>query len=132
MIRGMRRKVLITWYLIGAMLFIGMIPRSASAVWIGSNYGNSLPERIEDLKKIQKFLETKIVKKKLQDLGYSMDEIKEKLSLLTDDDIHFLANHLESIIPAGDGGVAVLVVLVILLTILLMIYITGHKVIITK
>lgn len=132
MIGRMRKRGLVAWYLIAALLFLGMVPRSAFAVWINTGPEGSLPNRIEDLKQIQKFLEMEIVKKRLERLGYSEDEIKNRLSLLTDSDIHFLANHLEGIKPAGDGGVAVLVVLLILLTVLLIIYVTGHKVVITK
>jgi hypothetical protein len=105
----------VTWYLVVAMCALGFVPRveagfSPSAV-------NALDQmgRQADLVKIQKILELKMVKERLEKLGFTTDEIQMKLSNLSDDQIHQLASNLDGLKVGGDGGWIIVVLLLIII-----------------
>jgi hypothetical protein len=82
--------------------------------------------RAQDLEKVQKVLEAKVVKQRLEDLGLSAEEAGAKLDRLSDAQLHQLAMQIDSLLPGGtDGtvwtivGILLIVVLVILLATLL-------------
>jgi transcriptional regulator of heat shock response len=123
-------KKSIVWYLVFAMFVIVMVPR-VEAGFIPSN-AISIDEtrKNSDLDKVQKFLETKLVAQRLGDLGFSSLEVKERLSLLSDNQLHNYAQQLDSLKVGGDGVGAVIGVLVIIILVLVILHLTGHKVII--
>jgi len=77
--------------------------------------------REEDIKKIQRALESKIVQEKLKAYGLGKEEVEKKLSEMDDHQIHMLAKASEKILAGGDvlGTVIALLVIAILLVILL-------------
>lgn len=121
----------ITWYLVVAMFIIGITPRVYAGFSPSEVIGLSPIDRDSDLEKIQGVIETKMISERLKQIGLSPDEIQKRLSQLSDQQIHQLALQLDELKVGGDGGWAVLVaILVIAAIVVLVIYLTGHEVVI--
>ncbi len=74
--------------------------------------------RAADLKTVQNTLESKVLRHRLKELGYSDQEIQSRLSRLSDRQVHQLASRIHSLNPGGDfaiGGILILVLLVLLI-----------------
>ncbi len=82
--------------------------------------------RQEDMAKIRVVLENKMVRQKLVDTGYTEEEINQRLQQLSDQDVHQLASQMNSMMPAGDAGGALIAVLVIVILVLLIIYLVKR------
>jgi hypothetical protein len=89
----------------------------------------SQAERPQDLQKLQKFLETKMVRERLKDLGFIPEEVQMKLGNLSDQQIHQMALHLDEMKVAGDGVGIFIAVFLIAVLVVLIIYATGHRVV---
>ena len=122
-------KAVLVWYLVGAMLVIGITPKCFAAFSPSEVVVLSLAERTGDLQKLQNFLETKMVRERLRDLGFTSEEIQMKLGDLSDSQIHQLALHLDELRVAGDGAAVFIIVFLIAVLIVLIIYATGHKIV---
>ncbi len=123
-------KKSIVWYLVFAMFVIALVPR-VEAGFIPSNAINiDETQKVSDLDKIQKFLEAKLVSQRLEDLGFSSSEVKERLSLLSDNQLHSYAQQLDTLKVGGDGLEVVIGVLVIIILVIVILHLTGHKVIV--
>ena len=114
-------------YMAFAFFLIASIPQNSWAYLVdsqGLNYS-----READINKIQRVLESKMVSQRLSELGLSRDEINSKLHQLNDADVHQFASQLDSIMPGGDLGI-IIGLLVIVILVLVILQITGHKVIV--
>jgi len=118
-------KKFLVIYLAVAILTIGMV-QSAGAAFIPSDL--TLNTKTQDIEKIQKTLEMKVISQRLKDLGYSEKEIMDRLSTLDEQTIHELALKIDELKVAGDAGAAVILALVIIALVVLIINLTGHKV----
>ncbi|MFQ5456359.1 MAG: PA2779 family protein [Nitrospirota bacterium] len=131
-------KTSLVWYLIVAFFIITSLPSDSLAMFLPSNFylnnKDSSFNRSEDIKKIQSFLEKKIVSQRLADLGLTKEEISSRLSRLSDRQIHNTAADINTLYPGTGGDALGVVVTLLIITILVVILlqITGHKVIITK
>lgn len=114
-------------YLALAVFVIGFV-QSAPAAFIPSDV--TLNKKAEDLEKIQKFLEMKIVSQRLKDFGYSEKEIMDRLAQLDENTLHSLALKIDELKVAGDAGAAIILALVIIVLVLLIINLTGHRVVV--
>jgi hypothetical protein len=122
-------KPVLVWYLVGAMFVIGITPKCFAGFSPSGVITLSPAERTGDLKKMQNFLETKMVRERLKDLGFTPEEIRMKLSDLSDAQIHQLALNLDEMRVAGDGVGLFIVVFLIVALIVLIIYASGHKIV---
>ncbi len=122
----MLKKVL-ALYLSVAIFFIGFV-QSAGAAFIPSEV--TLNSKSEDLQKIQKFLEMKIISQRLKDFGYSEKEIFDRINTLDEQTLHSLALKIDELKIAGDAGAAVILALVIIALVVLIINLTGHRVVV--
>lgn len=121
----------ITWYLIVAMFVIGITPRVYGGFSPSEVVGLSPIDRASDLEKIQNAIETKRIGERLKQMGLTPDEIQKKLTLLSDQQIHQLALQLDELKVGGDTGWVVLGVILVLAAIaVLIIYLTGHEIVI--
>ncbi|GAQ95428.1 hypothetical protein TAGGR_2321 [Thermodesulfovibrio aggregans] len=120
-------KKLLSIYLIVAILVIGTV-QSLGAEVIPSEM--TLNTTSNDLEKVQKFLEMKIVSQRLKDFGYSDKEIMDKLSTLDEQTLHKLALKIDEMKIAGDAGAAIILALVIIALVVLIINLTGHRVVV--
>jgi hypothetical protein len=122
----------LSWYLAVMMLVIAVAPR-VDAGFAPSEVINALSSgRAADLDSIRQALETKMVRERLEQFGLTPDEIDNRLSQLSDDQLHRLALQVDEIRAGGDAAGVIIALLVIILIVVLIIYFTGHKVIVTK
>ena len=114
-------------YLAFAFFLIASIPQNSWAYLVDAQTLNH--SREADINKIQRVLESKMVSQRLSELGLSRDEINSKLHQLNDADVHQFASQLDSLMP---GGILefIIGVLVIVILVLVILQITGHKVIV--
>jgi len=89
-------------------------------------------DRETSLKMIQTLLESKQIRQRLADLGLTEAEIVSRLGQLSDEQIHRVAMQMDSLHPGGDVLGTVVVLLVIAILVVVLLQISGHKVIITK
>jgi hypothetical protein len=130
----MRRPFMkhITWYLIMAMFIIGIVPKVDAGFAPSEIIALSQVERTADLQKIQNILEMKAVKERLSQLGFTNDEIQSKLSQFSDQQIHQIALQLDDLKVGQDALGVIIALLVIAILIVVLLKLTGHKVIVTK
>ena len=116
-------------YLIIALLAISTFAGSAEAMFVPAAPHQNMTEatavsasRAADMAKIQTAFESKILQQKLMDYGLSPEETIARVNKLSDEQIHQLATHTDSLQAGGDGGAGVLVffLLVFILVLLIM------------
>lgn len=120
-------KKLLSLYLVVAILVIGMV-QSVGAAFVPSEL--TMNSKTQDMEKIQKFLEMKIVSQRLKDFGYNEKEIQDRLSNLDEQTLHSIALKIDEIKVAGDAGLALVLALVIIALVILIINLTGHRVVV--
>jgi|SRR5208337_4629927 len=83
--------------------------------------------RAADLVKVQTALESKIIRQRLKDYGLSPDDAMARLNMLSDEQIHQLAAHTDSLQAGGDAvGIFVGLMIVALLVVLLIYLVQGR------
>lgn len=120
----------IAWYLVVAMFVIGITPRVYAGFAPSEGLVMNSEGRTADLGKVQNFLEMKMVRERLKDLGFTTEEIQGKLKDLNDQQIHQLAMKVDDLKTGGDATGFLLGVLIVIALIVLIIYLTGHRVIV--
>jgi hypothetical protein len=68
----------------------------------------------------------------LSDFGLTPAEIRSRLDQLSDQQVHEVATQLDALHPGGDALGTVVVLLVIAILVVVLLQLTGHKIIITK
>jgi hypothetical protein len=128
----MKRKLTnwVLWYMVTVMFLFGITPKVDAGFSPSGIIGQSQMNRSGDVEKIRKFIEMKMVRERLNAFGFSQEEIQTRLNQLTDDQIHQVALQLDELKVAGNGGEAVIIILLILILVALIIYVTGHRVIV--
>jgi hypothetical protein len=114
------------------MFLISIVPRVDASLSPSEIISVSQFNRASDFQKIQKFLEMKLVRERLEKLGFTQDEIQTKLSQLSDQQIHQFAQNLDNLKVGGNGADVIIILLLIAILVVLLLYFTGRKVIITK
>mgnify|MGYP001611617290 FL=1 len=122
----------ISWYLIIAMFIIGIAPKADAGIAPSEIIVMSQVDRAADIDKIQKALETKMVRERLEKLGYAQEEINSRLAQLSDQQMHNLALQLDDVKVGGDGLGIVIALLVIVILVVLLLQLMDHKVVVTK
>jgi hypothetical protein len=122
----------VSWYLIIAIFIIGIAPKADAGIAPSEIIVMSQVDRMADIEKIQKVLEMKMVRERLEKLGFAQDEIQSRLSSLSDRQVHNLALQIDEIKVGGDGLGIIIALLVITILVVLLIQLTGHIVVVTK
>ena len=120
----------ITWYLVLAMFVIGMAPRVYAGFSPSEIMTLSPAERSGEINKIQKFLETKMVRERLKDFGFTAEEIQTRLDQMSDQQIHQIALQLDSLEVGGDALGIIIAILVIIILVIVIIQLMGHRVVV--
>ncbi len=130
----MRRKITrwVIWYMVTVMFLLGIIPRVEAAFSPSEVIGQQAVNRIADLEKIQKVIQVKMIRERLNALGLSQEEIQARLNQMSNDQVHQLAVNLDEMKVAGDDAVTVLIVLVIVAIAILVVYLMGYRLILKK
>lgn len=103
----------VSWYLVVAMFILGTVPNVYAGLSPSEVINLSGVDRASDLQSIQNILEIKMVAQRLNQLGFTGNEIQARLCRLDDDQIHRLALNLDDI-KVGSGGFEVLVVFLLI------------------
>jgi len=134
MVRWMRSVVML--YLSVALVVIGVVSALPSASWawfVPSQAASPSIDRMADLTRLKTILEQKIVAQRLADFGFTKHEIESRLAQLSDTQIHQTVQQIESIQPGGDSGLGVIIsLLIIAILVVILLQLTGHRVVITK
>jgi hypothetical protein len=120
----------IAWYLVVAMFVIGVTPRVYAGFAPSEGLALAPGERTADLGRIQKFVEMKMVRERLKDLGFTSEEIQGKLKDLNDQQLHQVAVKMDEFKVAGDGAGIVVSLIIIVLLVVVIIYLSGHRVVV--
>ena len=118
----------VSWYLVVAMLVIGIVPRVDAAFSPSERIALAQFDRHADMEKIQKVLEVKMVRDRLAQLGLSPEETRQRLDQLSDSRIHELALNLDQLKVGGDAWGVIVVLVVIAALVVLVLHLTGHRV----
>ncbi len=122
----------LVWVLAAWMGGLAAVPAPAAAAPAPTHLALAAADRGAGLTAIQAFLERKVVRQRLADLGLSPEEIQARLPELTDAQVHALAGRIEGLQAGGDGlGIAIGILLVVLIVIVIL-KITDTKILVTK
>jgi hypothetical protein len=114
---------------------IGAFPISGWAAFVPSDATLSAPafDREADLAQLKTYLERKVVAQRLADWGLGPQDIASRLGQLSDAQIHQAVVQLDSVQPGGDSGLGVIIgLLVIAILVVVLLQLTGHRIVITK
>jgi len=121
MVRRAGWFVMVAVLMAGWMGVLGSVRGVAEAGVIASSVSEA-GSRVEDMAKVQSFLENKVVVQKLIDYGVSPAEAMAKVKDMSAQDLHRLASLTDRAAVGADGGVlwflisvAILVILVIVI-----------------
>ena len=118
------------WCMVFTMFILGIVPRVEAGI-APSEVINSAINRAQDMDNVQRVIESKMVRERLEKLGFTADEVKSRLERLSDQQLHELAQDLDNIKVAGNDGLGIVIaLLVIAILIVLFLQLTGHKVIV--
>lgn len=123
----------VAMYLITAMFIIGIAPKVDAGLAPSELIAMSQADRASDLEKIQKVIEMKMVSERLGKFGFTQDEIQKRLSNLSDQQIHKLALQIDDLKVGKDDAIGVIIALLIIaILVVILLQLTGHRVIVTK
>jgi hypothetical protein len=123
-------KIAGVWYLVGAVFVIATAPGCFAGFSSSEVIAFPATDRPADFGKLQKLLETRMVRERLKDLGFAPEEVRMRLNEFDDRQVHQLALRLDEMKGAGDGGAGVVVVFLAAIPAVLIIYAAGHRIII--
>ena len=116
-------------YFIVWLIAIGCIPTDGVAMLIPSDESYDQPSvltRTSDLQAIQTRLESKIVAQRLSDVGLTPSEVQQRLSSLTDAQLHQVAQNLDGLQPGGDVLILILALIGLVVVVLAIIGLARH------
>ena len=130
----MKRKLSkwIIWYMVTAMVFIGITPGAYGGFSPSELITLSQIDRNSDLLKVQKVLESKMVRERLSQLGFTEAGIQQRLYQLSDDQIHQIALKIDELRVGGDAGEAVIIGFLVIIFIVAVVYFLGYRVVLKK
>ena len=104
----------------------------ATAAMVGALASDPAAEKAAPAERgrIQKALETEVVKSRLEAYGLTPGEARERLQDLSDEQLHLMAQASDRVLAGGDGTGVVVAVLVIVLLVLLILYVQKKTVVI--
>lgn len=97
-----------------------------------SSAGSASPIRGEEIGKIQRALENKMLTDKLTAYGLTTGEVKDKLQSMSDDQVHMLAQASDRLLEGGDYGLGILIAILIIILLVIIIMKLLNKEIIIK
>ena len=122
----------VVWYMVTLMFLMGITPQLYAGLSPSEVISLTQSNRHADLQKIQKVLETKIIRERLKQLGISEEGIQNRLDQLTDDQIHQVASKVDELNVGGDGLEVVIALVVIVILAVIIYYLLSHKIEIRK
>jgi len=131
MVRKAGWFVVVAVMMAGWMGVLGSVRGVAEAGVIASSLSDA-GSRVEDMAKVQSFLENKVVTQKLVDYGVSPAEAMEKVKSMSAQDLHRLASLTDRAAAGTDSVLEVLIVLAILVILIIVIFKLMNKEIVVR
>jgi hypothetical protein len=131
MVRKAGWFVMVAVMMAGWMGVLGSIRGVAEAGVIASSLSDA-GSRVEDMAKVQAFLEDKIVVQKLVDYGVSPAEAMEKVKAMSAQDLHRLASLTDRAAAGTDSTLGFLIGLAILIILIIVIFKLMNKEVIIR
>lgn len=131
-------KTSLILYLCAALVVTGAVvafPVAGWAAFVPSQAAVSAPafDREADIAQLKTYLERKVVAQRLADWGLGPQDIASRLAQLSDAQIHQAVVQLDSVQPGGDSGLGIVIgLLVIAILVVVLLQLTGHRIVITK
>jgi hypothetical protein len=125
----------IIWTLVFMALVMGWCPPEGRAMLAPATTSATASDstRADDLQNIQRVLENKLVQQRLEDLGFSSEEINTRLMGLSDAQVHQMASQIDALMPGGDAGLGIVIaLLVIAILVVILVYLLDHRIEIKK
>ena len=125
------------WFVVMAVMMagwmgvLGSIRGVAEAGVIASSFSDA-GSRVEDMAKVQSFLENKVVVQKLVDYGVSPAEAMAKVKAMSAQDLHRLASLTDRAAAGTDSGVGILIGLAVLIILIIVIFKLMNKEIVVR
>ena len=126
MVRKAGWFVVVAVMMAGWMGVLGSVRGVAEAGVIASSFSDA-GTRVEDMAKVQSFLENKVVVQKLVDYGVSPAEAMEKVQAMSAQDLHRLAALTDRAAAGTDSGIGLLIGLAILVILIIVIFKLMNK-----
>jgi hypothetical protein len=120
----------ITCYLVLAMVAIGVVPPVEASFLSSETITTGGSDRSLDLQTVREALETKLVRQRLADLGFTPEEVRARIAQLSDQQIHQVAKRLDEVRVGQDGFGILIGLLVIAGLVVLIYYLLTHQVVI--
>ena len=122
-------------YLIVALIAISTFSGPAEAMFVTAmpanhteNPSQTSENRAADLAKIQATLESRIVQQKLMDYGLSPADTLSRVNRLSDEQLHALATHTDSVQAGGDAADLLVGVIVVALLVVVLMFLLQHRI----
>jgi hypothetical protein len=125
-------------YLCAALIVTGTVAAFPASGWASfvESESSAAPasfDRSADLSRLRVHLEQKVVAQRLADWGLSPQEVSARVAQMSDAQLHRTVAQLDSVQPGGDSGLGVIIgLLVIAILVVVLLQLTGHRVVITK
>jgi len=131
MVRKAGWFVVVAVMMAGWMGVLGSVRGVAEAGMIASSIEDA-GSRVEDMAKVQSFLENKVVVQKLIDYGVSPAEATAKVKAMSAQDLHRLASLTDRAAAGTDSGLGILIGLAILIILIIVIFKLMNKEIVVR
>ena len=131
MVRKAGWFVVVAVMMAGWMGVLGSVRGVAEAGVIASSIADA-GSRVEDMAKVQSFLENKVVVQKLVDYGVSPAEAMAKVKAMSAQDLHRLASLTDRAAAGTDSGLGFLIGLAILIILIIVILKLMNKEIVVR
>jgi len=114
-------------YLVLALVAISTAAGPAEAMLLPATPEAPAYDRAADIATVQRTLESKELRQKLQDYGLTPEETEARLNSLTDEQLHRLAANMDAVQAGGDSlGFLLGLVLIALLVVLIIYLLEGR------
>jgi hypothetical protein len=127
-----RLAIWVTWYMISVMFLIGIAPGVYADFSPSELMTLSQIDRNADLLKVQKALESKKVRERLSQLGFTEEGIQQRLNQLSDSQIHQIALKIDELKVGGDTGEAIIIGFVVVIFIVAIVYFLGYRLVLKQ
>jgi hypothetical protein len=131
MVRKAGWFVMVAVMMAGLMGVLGSVRGVAEAGVIASSFSDA-GSRVEDMAKVQSFLENKVVVQKLVDYGVSPAEAMAKAKAMSAQDLHRLASLTDRAAAGTDSAIGILIGLAILVILVIVILKLLNKEVIVR
>jgi hypothetical protein len=118
----------IALYLIIAMFFLSL----PAHVWAMLMPADRESLRAADMAAVRTTMESTVIRQRLMEYGLTAEETTQRIEKLSDEQIHQLAANIEALQAGGDGLSIVISVLIIALLVILILELTGHRVVMKR